>query len=58
MVAIVGFSLALRPGFCGVRLKHSFCGLRSESVIVLPRAANLVFVHGLNVVINGHCASW
>ena len=57
MVAMVGFSLAVRPGFCGVRLKHSFCGLRSESVIVLPGAAKLVFVHGLNVVVNGDRAS-
>ena len=58
MVAMVGFSLAVRPGFCGVRLKHNFCGLRSKSVIVLPSAANLVFVHSLNVVINGDRASW
>ena len=57
MVAIVGFSLAVRPGFCGVRLKHSFCGLRSKSVIVLPSAAKLVLVHGLNVVVDGDRAS-
>ena len=58
MVAMVGFSLAVRPGFCGVRLKHNFCGLRSKCVIVLASAANLIFVHGLNVVVNGDRASW
>ena len=58
MVAMVGFSLAVRPGFCGVRLKHNFCGLRSKCVIVLAAATHAPFVHGLNVVINGHCASW
>ena len=53
MVAMLGRSLELKPGFCAVRLKTSFCGRVLDSVVILPAATHAPLVHGLNVVVDG-----